>query len=98
MGDPTRSTRFQPTRIQPLGVIGALKMLRIILTGISTGKGGEDELKFMVATIHNIKEKLKGENDELKKIKHKLKEIQEKQKAEKEVCRIVARNHKAGRL
>jgi hypothetical protein len=40
----------------------------------------------MVATIHNIKEKLKGENDELKKIKHKLKEIQEKQKAEKEVC------------
>lgn len=52
----------------------------------------------MVATIHNIKEKLKGENDELKKIKHKLKEIQEKQKAEKEVCRIVARNHKAGRL
>lgn len=52
----------------------------------------------MVATIHNIKEKLKGENDELKKIKHKLKEIQEKQKAEKEVCRIVARNHKPGRL
>lgn len=50
-----------------------------------TGKGSEDELKTMVSTIHNIKEKLKGENDELKKIKHKLKEIQEKQKAEKEV-------------
>lgn len=49
------------------------------------GKGSEEELKSMVSTIHNIKEKLKGENDELKRIKHKLKEIQEKQKAEKEV-------------
>ena len=49
------------------------------------GKSNEDENKSRVASIHDLKEKLKSENDELKKIKHQLKEVQEKQKAEKEV-------------
>lgn len=49
------------------------------------GKRNEDENKSRVASIHDLKEKLKSENDELKKIKHQLKEVQEKQKAEKEV-------------
>lgn len=51
------------------------------------GKSNEDENKSRVASIHDLKEKLKSENDELKKIKHQLKEVQEKQKAEKEVSR-----------
>lgn len=48
------------------------------------GKTSEEESKARVATIHDLKEKLKSENDNLKKIKLKLKELQERQKAEKE--------------
>ena len=54
---------------------------------ICAEKGGsESETKSAVASIHELKEKLRRETDALKDIKRRLKELQDRQRAERDAA------------
>ena len=58
--------------------------IKVICCGCTEKGGSESETKSHVASIHELKEKLKRETDNLKEIKRRLKDLQDRQRQEKE--------------